>query len=372
MPKVEVDLKERSYDIQIDIDCLDQIGRELTKFDMGSKCVIITDSVVNRLYGHKVKKSLKKAGFEVITLKVPRGEEYKNAKQALRLIDKMVKAEIQRDSVILALGGGVIGDLAGFAAAVYMRGINLIQVPTTLLAQVDAAIGGKTGVNHPQGKNLIGVFYQPRLVFADVMTFTTLPEKEIRTGLSEVIKYGIIWDSDFFKFIEENALRLTARELQDKETQKARLKIWQIIVAESAKIKAKVVIKDEKESGLRAILNFGHTIGHAIESLTRYAKYTHGEANSIGMVAACRIAQNVSMLEEKYTLQLKQLLDKIGLPTQIEEINANAIINTLHIDKKVRKGRVRFVLPTRFGTVEVRDDIPIEVVNKSLKETGAS
>jgi len=249
-----------------------------------------------------------------------------------------------------------------------MRGVNFIQVPTTLLAQVDAAIGGKTGVNHPKGKNLIGSFYQPELVFIDIETLTTLPAREIRTGLAEVVKYGIIEDADFFKFLEANSHHLNTKAFEEEDTCRAALKVWQIIVAESAKIKAKVVEKDEREAGLRMILNYGHTVGHAIETLTKYNAYNHGEAVAIGMVAAAKLANRIKIFPQESVERIIDLFGKLGLPTETEGLTRTRVIRALSVDKKVRKEKIHFVLPEKIGRVVIRDNVSLKVVGQALKD----
>jgi len=313
---------------------------------------------------------LKAAGFEAETIEISRGERHKTLSQASRIYDRLVEVKAHRDSFIISLGGGVVGDITGFVAATYMRGVDYAQVPTTLLSQVDASVGGKTGVDHAKGKNLIGVFYQPKFVFIDVRTLTTLPEKELKTGLAEVIKYGVIEDADFFKFLEANSHHLNTRAFEEEETMRASLKVWHTIVVESCKIKARIVSQDERESGLRMILNYGHTIGHAIETLTHYEKYTHGEAVSIGMVCAASIAKKMGRLDRQSFGRIKDLLDKLGLPTMVERLSARRIIDALSVDKKIRNGRMQFVLPTRIGKVEIRNNVPMKVVKKVLKEIG--
>jgi 3-dehydroquinate synthase len=368
MPKIKVDLKERSYDISIGTDILEDLGKLVEGEGWGREVFIITDPLVNDLYGNNLRKGMKSIKPKLI--EIPRGERYKTLKIASIIFDELVKASAPRDSLIIAFGGGVIGDIAGFAAATYMRGINYIQVPTTLLAQVDAAIGGKTGVNHPKGKNLIGAFYQPKQVFIDIQTLTTLPAREIRTGLAEVVKYGVIEDVAFFKFIEENAHHLNTKAFEEPDTLRAALKVWQIIVTESAKIKAKVVGKDEREKNHRMILNFGHTIGHAIETLTKYKTYNHGEAVAIGMVAAAKIAKRSRMISQDSVNRIIDLLKKLGLPTCINGLVAEKIIKALKIDKKVRGGKVLFVLPDKIGNVIVKDNVSVPVIRKVLKEMG--
>jgi 3-dehydroquinate synthase len=368
MAKIKVDLKERSYEILVGTNILADIGRVIEAEEWGRDVFIITDPLVNDLYGDALRKGLK--NLKHYTLEIPRGERYKDLKTASRLYDELVKLSAHRDSLIIALGGGVLGDLAGFVAATYMRGVNYVQVPTTLLAQVDAAIGGKTGVNHPKCKNLIGAFYQPKMVYIDINTLTTLPGRELRTGLAEVVKYGVIEDADFFKFLEANSHHLNTKAFEAPDTLRAALKVWQTIVAESAKIKAAVVEKDEKEAGLRMILNYGHTIGHAIETLTRYRAYNHGEAVAMGMVAAARTAHRLRMLGKDSVDRIVSLLDKLGLPTEIETLPSRKIIKALAIDKKVREGKVQFVLPERIGRVAIKDNVPLKAVREVLKEMG--
>lgn len=370
MSKVHIDLKERSYDIIIGSGILEELGREMRDLNNFDKVYIITDPLVNDLYGNDVRSSIRSRGFEVETIEVPRGERYKSLKQAERLYNKLVELGAHRDSLIVSLGGGVIGDLAGFVAATYMRGTALVQVPTTLLAQVDSSVGGKTSVNHPKCKNLIGVFYQPKLVFIDVDTLTTLPERELRTGLAEVIKYGVIEDVDFFKFLETNAHHLNTKAFEDNDALRAALKLWQTIVTESCKIKTNVVVSDEQERRFRMVLNFGHTIGHAIETQTKYKEYNHGEAIAVGMVAEAMIANALRMLDKDQVSRIKELLEKIGLPTATERLSTKKIIKTMAIDKKVRRGRIQFVLPRKIGKVEIKANVPLKTVRKVLKEIG--
>lgn len=368
MAKIKVDLKERSYDILVGSDTLAGLGEIIDKMGWCQDILIITDPQVNNLFGDKLRGGLK--NIKHSTIEVPRGERYKNLQTASKLYNALAKNSAHRDSMIIALGGGVIGDLAGFAAATYMRGIRYVQVPTTLLAQVDAAIGGKTGVNHPKCKNLIGSFYQPSLVFIDVKTLTTLPARELRTGLAEVVKYGVIEDADFFKFLEANSHHLNTNAFEAPDTLRAALKVWEIIVTESAKIKARVVAKDETEQGLRMILNFGHTVGHAIETLTKYNAYNHGEAVAIGMVAAAKIAQQLKMLDEVSVCRIISLLVKLGLATQVDGLSAGKVVKALGIDKKIIKGRMQFVLPEKIGQVVIKDNIPARIITQALLEIG--
>jgi len=368
MVKVKVDLKERGYDVIIGTDCLTELGNLVQDEKWGQEVFIVTDPLINDLYGEELRSGFKR---KPRTFEIPRGERYKNLKVAAGLYDELVKANAHRDCLILALGGGVIGDIAGFVAATYMRGVSCLQVPTTLLAQVDAAVGGKTGVNHPKCKNLIGCFYQPKAVFIDVKSLTTLPERELRTGLAEVVKYGIIEDADFFKFLEENAHQLNTKAFEEESTKRGALKLWQIIVVESVKVKAKVVEKDEREAGLRMVLNYGHTIGHAIESLTRYREYNHGETVAIGMVAAAKIASRLKICDDRTVERIKELLDKLSLPTEVDGLPARKIIEALDIDKKVSAGKVNFVLPEKLGKVVIRNDVSVGVIKQVLAEMGA-
>jgi len=368
MVKIKVNLKERSYEIVVGNDSLAQLGEIVAKNSWGREVFVVTDPLVNELHGVKLTKAL--AAFDFQVIEVQRGEKNKNLRVMSKLYDQLVKASAHRDALVIAFGGGVIGDMAGFLAATYMRGINFIQVPTTLLAQVDAAIGGKTGVNHPKGKNLIGSFFQPRLVFADVALLSTLSARELQTGLAEVVKYGVMEDNAFFKFLEENSHHLNTNAFKSPDTKRAALKVWETIVAESAKIKARVVEKDEQESQLRMVLNLGHTVGHAIETVTNYKQYNHGEAVAIGLVAAARIAVSLNMLDEVSLCRIENLLDKLNLPRRVENITCRKVLKTLMIDKKVRAGKVHFVLPKGIGSVVIRDDVPGEAIRNALKEIG--
>jgi 3-dehydroquinate synthase len=364
MAKITVNLKERSYDVMIGANCLASLGDQLKAHDV----VIITDPLVNDLFGDLLRRGLK--DFRCHTLEVARGEKNKDLKNASKLIDELVKLSAHRDTLIIAFGGGVIGDLAGFVAATYMRGLDYVQVPTTLLAQVDAAIGGKTAVNHPKCKNLIGCFYQPKLVFCDIQTLTSLPARELRTGLAEVVKYGVIEDEAFFKFLEENSHHLNTKAFEAPDTLRAALKVWQIIVTESAKIKARIVAQDEKEEGLRMVLNYGHTVGHAIETLTRYRAYNHGEAVAIGMVAAAKIATGLRLLKPDGVKRIIGLLENLGLPTAVESLTVRQVVRALGIDKKVKGGKIQFVLPERIGKVCISSDVPVKLVKQVLTELG--
>src|SRR5215216_6261011 len=283
MDVVNVSLGQRSYAILIRPKLLTELGRECQKLGLGTRCAIITDGNVARHYSADVQKTLRRAGFDPALVTVPPGEKSKTLRGVESCFDKLAAHRLERKSFVIALGGGVVGDLAGFVAATYLRGIPFVQVPTTLLAQVDSSVGGKVGVNLKAGKNLVGAFHQPRLVLCDLQTLRTLPSREFRAGLAEVIKYGIIYDAALFQTLERQMSKL----LKQQPAALAQ------IVARCCEIKAEVVSQDETESGLRAILNFGHTIGHALEAISGYGKFLHGEAISIGQVYAARLSQKV-------------------------------------------------------------------------------
>jgi 3-dehydroquinate synthase len=346
MQTVRVALGERSYDIEIGGGIIDAIGAKLNSLGFSGRAGIVTNETVAPLYADRVKKSLRDAGIEPIALIIPDGEEYKNLQTVSGIYDDLLKLRFDRKTPLIALGGGVIGDMTGFAAATYMRGIPFVQVPTTLLSQVDSSVGGKTGVNHPLGKNMIGAFYQPVHVCADIETLGTLPEEEFLSGMAEVVKYGVIYDGDFFSYLENNREAVLAKAM---DTMVA-------IVTMSCKIKAEVVGLDERESNLRAILNFGHTVGHAIEAITNYSSYRHGEAVSIGMVAASRLAARSGLCNPDVPEKVGSLLKSFGLPVSAPGISAEAILSAMSLDKKVEKGRVKMVLPKSMGEVVVTAD----------------
>jgi len=359
MEEIRVELGERSYKILIDSGNLKNIGKVLKDYDLGKQATIITNPLVGNLYQDVVKDSLKKEGFEVTIARVPDGEEYKSLEWAAKLYDELLEHKRDRYSFILALGGGVIGDLAGFVASTYMRGIPFVQVPTSLLAQVDASIGGKVAVNHPLGKNLVGSFYQPRLVYTDLAVLKSLAHRELIAALAEVIKYGIIKDREFFGYLEEKIDRIKALNLN----------ALRKIVTTCSKIKAELVSLDEREEkGIRSIINYGHTIGHALEILTKYRVYRHGEAVSIGMVAAARIAQRMGILNKEGERRQVELLERAGLPTKVKDVDSLKIIKALARDKKVKEGKIRFILATEIGKVETRDDVPPEIIKEVLQE----
>jgi 3-dehydroquinate synthase len=358
---IPVKLPENSYEIAIAPGSLSQLGSYISKLNLGKKVLIVSNPDIFSHYGEITSNSLRDAGFDVFNHSIPEGETHKTLESIAQIYDTALENRIERSSTMLALGGGVIGDMTGFAAATWLRGINFVQVPTSLLAMVDASIGGKTGVNHPKGKNLIGAFYQPRLVLIDPQVLATLPVREFRAGMAEVIKYGVIWEADLFTKLER-AERLDDIAYLSEE-------LLQIILTRSCQAKADVVSKDEKEAGLRAILNYGHTIGHAIESLTGYSVINHGEAVGLGMVAAGKIATKLQMWTEEEEIRQNNLIKKAGLPTQIPaDLDSEAVIETLQTDKKVKAGKVRFILPTQIGEVTITDQVPSDLIREVLEE----
>lgn len=356
---IRVNLSANSYNIYIDNGMLDKIGDALAKEKTHCKTLLVTDKNTEKLYADKAAECLKKSGFNVRIVSLTPGEDQKTLQTASILYEACFDHKLDRNSLIVALGGGVVGDVSGFVAATFMRGIPFVQIPTTLLAQVDSSIGGKVAVNHPKGKNMIGSFYQPKAVFIDVGVLSTLPRAELVAGLVEVIKYGVIRDAALFEYIEkslEGILRLDNNALLQ-------------IIAASCRIKADVVAEDEKETYLRAILNYGHTIGHAVETLTNYKKYRHGEAVAIGMVYASLIAIEMGLAASAVFERQLALIKELGLALYTG-LKPEDVIRTLYADKKAISGRLRFILPTKIGEVIISDQVTEEilyrVLNKSL------
>jgi len=355
MKKIKVALGSKSYEVYIGSGLLTQAGHWLSENGFSGKLVIITDTTVNKLYGEALGQRLTEDGFSVSTLLVPEGEEQKSLETAGRLYHELTGSHAERATPILALGGGVIGDLAGFVAATYLRGVPLVQIPTTLLAQVDSSVGGKVAVDHGQLKNMIGAFYQPRLVIADTNALKTLSAEELANGLAEVIKSAAIRDKNFFAFLEENFDRIKA--LDEKALEES--------VFQSVKIKAEVVGKDELDSGLRNILNYGHTIGHAIESVSDFS-VGHGRAVAIGMLAAARISNKMGMLDENEVVRLKKVIEQAGLPTKMPDFKVAEIMQAMRHDKKVLRDKVRFVLLKSIGNVFITDEVSPSLVEQAL------
>ncbi|XTZ20961.1 MAG: 3-dehydroquinate synthase [cyanobacterium endosymbiont of Rhopalodia fuxianensis] len=356
---LEVKLPHASYQVVVASNILSQLGNYLEDLNLGQKILLISNPEIFDHYGEVVVDSLTKSGFKVFNHLLPSGERYKTLDMIARVYDTALKNRLERSSTMVALGGGVIGDMTGFAAATWLRGINFVQVPTSLLGMVDASIGGKTGVNHPEGKNLIGAFYQPRLVFIDPFVLKTLPVREFRAGMAEVIKYGIIWDKDLFSQLEQATILDNLDSLNQE--------LLQTIITRSCQAKIDVVNKDEKEADLRAILNYGHTIGHAIESLTGYGIINHGEAVGMGMVAAGKIAVRLQLWTKKEAKRQDNLIAKVGLSTAFPKmLKIDEVINVLQADKKVRASKVRFILPTEIGKVIISDSVSSQIIKDCL------
>lgn len=355
--KILVPLGERSYPILIGEGILNTIGKHLSDIGFPKRIAIVSNEMISDLYAEQVCASLAAAGFDLLLINLPEGEQFKNLKTLQILYDELISNNFDRGSGLLALGGGVIGDIAGFAAATFLRGIPFVQVPTTLLAQVDSSVGGKTAVNHPLGKNLIGSFYQPELVLIDVETLNSLDQREISAGLAEVIKYGVIHDQEFFIWLENNVLGLKGREV----------KVLITAVKRSCQIKADIVEVDEKEGSIRAFLNYGHTFGHAIEALSGYGEWKHGEAVAVGMVVAAKISVLQGMSKPEDTERIINLLESFGLPVIPPNYPLSDYVAAMQRDKKVKQGTLSLVLNQGIGKVVLQKVPDIsEVFSKIL------
>jgi 3-dehydroquinate synthase len=358
MEKVPVSLGDRSYDIVIGSGTLSGIGERAARFGFSPTIAIISNPTVFALYGKRVVESLVNAGFKCFSTLVPDGEEYKDYFWSYHILTELLKNRLDRNSCVFALGGGVIGDIAGFAASLYMRGIHFINIPTTLLAQVDSSVGGKTGVNHPSGKNMIGTFYQARLVWTDSNTLGTLPVKEFLCGIAEIIKYGVIWDVRLFETLEEKREAILNLDHE----------IMRYLIKRSCEIKAEVVSKDERESGLRAILNYGHTIGHAVETETGYSKYMHGEAVAMGMCMAARLSVALGIMESSQAERIKSVVSAYGLPTGLpKDLNGDKLIPLIYRDKKTVAGEMKFILPRNIGNVVIHKGMDMEILKRIME-----
>lgn len=347
---ITVELGERSYPIVIGSGLLGG-AFDLGEYLAGDDCLIVSNDTIAPLYLDKLQADL--PGRSVGTISLPDGEEFKTLDTASSILDTLVASGAHRDTTVIALGGGVVGDIAGFAAACYMRGVAFVQVPTTLLAQVDSSVGGKTGVNHPGGKNLIGAFYQPRIVLIDTDTLATLADRELRAGMAEVIKYGAIADAEFFAWLETNMPALLGKDPE----------ALAHAVRRSCEIKAEVVAEDERESGRRAILNFGHTFGHAIERCQGYGEWLHGEAVAAGMVMAAKL----SGVEPSELSRLQKLIEAAGLPVAPPRVGAAAMMNAMGMDKKVLGKRLRFVVLESLGAAAVTSDYDPSLLDQVLE-----
>ena len=358
MRNVQVPLGNRSYAIKVGGGLLPRLGAECAQLQLGQRCAVITDSNVGKKFAKAALKSMAASGFQPVLITVPAGEKSKCMAVVEKCYDQLAAHRLERKSFIVALGGGVVGDLAGFVAATYLRGIPFVQVPTTLLAQVDSSVGGKTGVNLKAGKNLVGAFYQPQMVLCDLDALKTLPKREFISGLAEVFKYGIIYVAILFAQLERNLPKLLKREA---ETLAA-------VIARCCEIKADVVGQDETEGGLRAILNFGHTIGHAIENSSGYGKYLHGEAISIGQVAAAKLSHKLLGLLSGDAERIEKLFAQAGLPVKIK-LNAaqrKKLFAAMKLDKKVSGGEIKFVLAEKIGKVCWGQKVPSDLIEQVL------
>lgn len=356
---LEVKRDAEKYDILIGHDHMNDLAEKVCALKIGTTAVVITNPAIRKHHEGALASSLRVKGFELDFIDVPAGESSKSAETAFDVIQHIAQRHPAKDVFLIALGGGVVGDLTGFIASIYKRGVPYIQVPTTLLAQVDSAIGGKTGVDLPFGKNLIGSFYHPRLVFIDTALLSTLDRRQIRSGLAEAVKYGVICDKNLFAFIEKNAQAL--QHLDEK--------IVTEIVYQCARIKASIVARDEREAhGLRTILNFGHTVGHAIEAACDYDQYNHGEAIALGMRVAAEISLNEGLAREQDVLRLNQVVSQIGLPDRIEGLAIDNIIDRMKHDKKFKSGKNRFVLMTGIGVVKVKEGVALDRIQSAIEK----
>jgi len=355
---VQVPLGDRRYPIRIGTGLLRQLGPQCARLRLGSSCAIVTDENIAKKYLRPATASLRATGFTTAALTMPAGEKAKSLKNVQAAYDQLAAHRLERSSFIVALGGGVVGDLAGFLAATYLRGITFVQVPTTLLAQVDSSVGGKVGVNLTAGKNLVGAFHQPRLVLCDLDTLRTLPSREFRAGLAEIIKYGIIRDARLFARLERDMEKLLKQHSNTLAP----------VIARCCSIKAEVVAADEREGSLRAILNFGHTIGHALEAISRYGQYLHGEAISIGQAAAARISAEIAGLPTASVGRIENLLNQAKLPTRVhlKEPQTRRLLDAMRLDKKVTDGKINFVLAQTIGQVKRDQIVPPSLIRQSL------
>ncbi|MDD5107092.1 MAG: 3-dehydroquinate synthase [Desulfuromonadaceae bacterium] len=352
MSELTVNLAVNSYSIIIERGALALLGQKCSAVGLKGLAAVISNPCVSSLYGAVVRTSLEAAGFSVVQIEMPDGEQFKNSATLNKIYDDLLEAGVDRSSFVVALGGGVVGDVAGYAAATWMRGIPFVQVPTTLLAQVDSSVGGKTGIDHPGGKNLIGAFYQPRLVLIDVDTLTTLDQRQFRAGLAEVIKYGVVLDSSFFAYMEINS---DAIQVQQPETMIE-------IIHRACQLKARVVELDEKESGVRAVLNYGHTLGHAFESISGYRDLVHGEAIAIGMVLAARISRVSCVCNQDDFERIRALIALYGLPVETPLFERQQLLRAVTADKKSRGGSITFICNKGVGMYHMSHHTPEELL----------
>jgi 3-dehydroquinate synthase len=358
MQTLTVDLKERAYPIHIGTALLTH--PELILPHLARKQVaIVTNTTIAPLYLDTLSKPLAAEGVDIVPIILPDGEEYKNSDTLNLIYDALLRRHCERKTTLIALGGGVIGDLTGFAAATYLRGVPFIQIPTTLLAQVDSSVGGKTGINHPLGKNMVGAFYQPKLVLADTSTLNTLDDRQLSAGLAEVIKYGLIRDLLFFEWLEQNIDKLLARDPE----------ALAYAIKRSCENKAEVVIADEHEGGVRALLNLGHTFGHAIEAGMGYGNWLHGEAVAAGTMLAATLSQRLGWISEAEVSRIRALFERAGLPVSAPDLGVEAYLEHMAVDKKVENGKMRFVLLKAIGTAVITADVTQQALRDTLLAT---
>jgi 3-dehydroquinate synthase len=355
---IPVRLGAQSYAVIVERGALHRVAESLRALRVGRRAALVSSPPIMRLYGKAVADRLRDGGFEVAVVEVPDGEAAKQLAVASQCWDAFVDARLDRSSTVLALGGGAVGDVAGFAAATYMRGVNFVPLPTTLLAQVDASVGGKTAIDHPQGKNLIGAFHQPRLVIVDPLTTGTLPERDFRSGLAEIVKHGIVLDAGYFALVEREAAALLGRDPA----------VLEEVIGGSCRLKADVVERDEREADLRAVLNYGHTIGHALEAATAFGRWTHGEAVAIGVAGEARLARRLGLASADTVARQERLLAVLGLPVSTGAIDVEAVMTAMTRDKKSRDGRLPFVLAPEIGSFRLEHGIPREDVRAVLEE----
>jgi len=357
MEIVTVNLGKNSYRIFIDYHHLPLLGKLMQELTLGKNVALITDSRVSNLHGNRVMAVLREHGYRPFLISVPEGEDYKSLATATGIYDELIARKMDRRSPILALGGGVIGDLAGFVAGTFLRGVPFLQIPTTLLAQVDSSIGGKMAVDHPRGKNLIGCFYQPRLVFVELDFLSTLPLREFIAGLAEVVKYGLIADRSFFEYLEQHRFLIQNRNPA----------VIGQVVTRCCEIKADFVEKDEKEEiGVRTILNYGHTLGHALETVAAYRGYSHGEAVALGMVFASQLSVRLGLMKEEEQKRLVSLLKDFGLPVQLPKVEVDSLLKTIEYDKKVISGEIQFVLTKGIGHAIISREVSLDIIRELL------
>lgn len=355
MPTLTVALGERAYPIYIESGLL-TANSPLTQHIKSKRVCIVSNDIVYPLYGDKLTALL--SDYDVDHIVLPDGEAEKSLENFNAIMSHLLANHHGRDTTLIALGGGVIGDICGFAAACYQRGVDFIQVPTTLLSQVDSSVGGKTAINHPLGKNMVGAFYQPKAVLIDIDSLATLPDREFAAGMAEVIKYGILGDGKFFEWLEQNQAKITAKDQQ----------ILAVMIERCCQCKAEIVAQDEKEAGLRALLNLGHTFGHAIEAEQGYGQWLHGEAVGAGMVLAAELAVNKELLTSSELCRIIELIKTFSLPIKApEDMGYESFLKHMKLDKKNLAGKLRFILPTAIGTSEMRDDISEQELKQLLE-----